>query len=168
MFGEKFIPKSLRSVHDWRLASAERYIWRCHLLHWSLRHHLHRGGRRTGARDGSAGQTSSTRHGRGKCALVPVRFALLAIGVRALGSVWAGASELEHVPVEDIVVSEPLFMEQVSEELPKVAVKEQRFKIKLGNWKDDAQLLRTRKIRNSISFLRSTPSVLIVNTENGW
>ena len=48
-------------------------------------------------------------------------FALLAVGVRALGSVWAGTSELEHVPVEDVVVGEPLFMEQVAEELPKVA-----------------------------------------------
>ena len=66
---------------------------------------------------------------------MPVGFALLAVGVRALSSVWSGTSELEHVPVEDVVVGEPLFMEQVAEELPKVAEnkKQSIFRLRLRN-----------------------------------
>ena len=51
MFWENYFPASLRSVHNCRLGSTEWYIWGCHLLRWSLCHHLHWNGLQTGARD---------------------------------------------------------------------------------------------------------------------
>jgi len=100
----------------WRLP-AERDIRRRHLLQ------VHRGRRRSGDGYGSSGNSrddsADSRHdgAGGERSLVPVRLAVaLAVLVTAVArSVGSCSAELEHIPVEDVVVSEALLVKQVPE-----------------------------------------------------